>query len=374
MHAGVDELRDLFVSLAEIPSPSREEGELGAFVHQYLERHGLAVIEDGAAAAMGCGCGNLLIRVPGRGGGTPVAFCAHLDTVPVEGRPVVVVDGGRIRTDGRTILGADDKAAVAVLLLALRDLAAEPPAADVEVLFTVGEEIGLLGARAFDLATLRARAMFVLDSEGDPGTLIVSAPGATEVDATFTGVAAHAGIDPENGRSAVVAAAHAIVGFELGRIDEETTANVGVVQGGSAINVVPDHCVIRGEARSRDAGKLARQVGRMIDACTLAATEAGVDVEIDVREEYRGYAHDAGSLPLRLAQSATAEAGLEAAAVGGGGGSDANVFNAQGLPALTLGVGFQHLHSPQESIRIDHLAQLSALVRAIVAVAGRTPA
>ncbi len=374
MHAGVDELRDLFVALAEIPSPSGEEGALAAFVRRYLERHGLEVIEDGTAATTGCGCGNLFIRVRGHGEGTAVAFCAHLDTVPLEGRPVVVVDDDRVRTDGRTILGADDKAAVAVLMLLLRDLASEPPAADVEVLLTVGEEIGLLGARAFDLNAMRARMMFVLDSEGAPGTLIVSAPGATEVDATFTGVAAHTGINPEQGRSAIVAAAQAIVGFELGRIDEETTANVGVIEGGSVINVVPDRCVVRGEARSRDPGKLARQVGAMIDACTLSATEVGVDVEVDVREEYRAYAHDPDSPPLRLAHSAATEAGLTAAAVAGGGGSDANVFNERGLPALVLGVGFRQLHSPQESMRIDYLAQLAALVRAIVAVAGRTPA
>src|SRR5665647_2490889 len=165
-------------------------------------------------------CGNLIVRLPGRGEGTPIALCAHLDTVPLDRAPTVIVENGVVRTDGETILGADDKAAVAALLLVLRDLAQEPPAAAVEFVFTAGEEIGLQGAKALDPASVAAAAVFVFDSEGEPGTLIAAAPTVKAIAAEFRGVAAHAGIEPQRGRSAIVAAARALAAMDLGRIDD----------------------------------------------------------------------------------------------------------------------------------------------------------
>ena len=374
MRAGLDELRDLFVRLAGIRSPSLEEREMADAVHDFVRGIGLVVVEDDSAALTGCACGNLLVRVPGRGQGTPIALCAHLDTVPLDRAPTLIVADGVVRTDGETILGADDKAAVAALLLVLRDLAEEAPAADVELVFTAGEEIGLQGAKALDPAALAAAAVFVFDSEGVPGTVITSAPTLKAVDAEFRGVAAHAGIEPQRGHSAIVAAARALAAMDLGRIDDETTANVGLIEGGSAVNIVADRCVVRAEARSRNESKLAAQVAAMVEAATVAAAETGVDVEIDVEEHFRGYAHAADALPLRIAEAALAEAGLKARHIGGGGGSDANVFNARGLPALTLGVGFEHVHSPRESIRLERLEQLYRLAHALVRAAARTPA
>jgi len=358
-----DELRDLFVRLAGIRSPSLEEREMADAVMGFVRGVGLEAVEDASAALTGCACGNLIVRLPGRGEGTPIALCAHLDTVPLERPPKVIVENGVVRSDGETILGADDKAAVTVLLLVLRDLAQESPAADVEFVFTAGEEIGLQGARALDTASLGAAAVFVLDSEGEPGTMITAAPTVKAIAAEFRGVAAHAGIEPERGRSAILAAARALATMDLGRIDDETTANAGLIEGGSAVNVVAERCLVRAEARSRDAQKLA-----------VAAAQTGVDVEIDVQEHFRGYEHAADALPLRIAGAALAEAGLEARLIGGGGGSDANAFNARGLPALTLGVGFEHVHSPQECIRLERLEQLYRLGHALVRAAGRTPA
>ncbi len=374
MRAGLDELRDLFVRLAGIRSPSLGEREMADAVKDFVRGAGFEAVEDASAALTGGDCGNLIVRVPGRGEGTPIALCAHLDTVPLERAPTVIVEDGLVRTDGETILGADDKAAVTVLLLLLRDLGCEPPAADVEIVFTAAEEIGLQGAAALDPSLLAAAAAFVLDSEGAPGTVISAAPSLKAVTATFSGVAAHAGIEPQNGRSAILAAARALSAMHLGRIDEETTANAGLIEGGSAVNIVAERCVVHAEARSRDEGKLAAQVAGMIEALTVAAAETGVDVEIDVEEHFHGYAHAADALPLRIAAAALAEAGLEARLVGGGGGSDANVFNARGLPALTLGVGFERVHSPQECIRLERLEQLYRLGHALVRVAGRTTA
>ena len=372
MRASLDELTALFLELLRIPSPSGQEGAVAGAVKRFAAGAGLQCVEDDSAARTGLGSGNLIVRVPGRGEGTPIALCAHMDTVPLPHVPEVIVENGVAHSDGETILGADDKAGVAALLLVARDLAREEPAADVEVVITAGEEIGLQGAKALDLSLLRAEAAFVMDSEGAPGTIIASAPTLKAVDAVFTGVAAHAGIEPQAGRSAVVAAARAVAAMRLGRIDDETTANVGVVKGGSAVNVVPERCEVRAEVRSRDLAKVTAQTEAMIAALNLAAADVGVDVQIDVREDFRGYVHDTGSLVMRIAAAAMADAGLVPQSVGGGGGSDGNAFNARGLPAVTLGVGFEHVHSPQERMSLERLGQVYELTHALVRAAGAT--
>ena len=364
------ELLELFVRLAGIASPTGAEREIADVVKRYTDQLGLRIREDASAPVTGCGCGNLVVSVPGRGEAPPIGLCAHLDTVPVASAPRVVIENGFVRSDGETILGADDKAAVAVLLLLARDLAAEPPAGGVEIVFTAGEEAGLLGAKALDLGVLEARRMFVLDSDGAPGTLIIGAPTQKRIDAEFRGVAAHAGIAPERGRSAIVAAARAIAAMRLGRLDDETTANVGIVSGGTAANVVAEHCVVRGEARSRDPLKVTAQAEHMVAAISTEAAACGVDVEIDVHEAFRGYRHDDESPLLVVAAEAAASAGLEPRLVEGGGGSDGNVFNARGLPALTLGVGFENAHSPRERMSIRRLGELYALAAGVVRAAG----
>ena len=372
MPADLEELLDLFVRLVGIRSPSREEREMADVVTCFLRDAGVAIEEDDSGAITGCACGNLIARVPGRGEGTPLALCAHLDTVPLERAPTVIIDDGVVRSDGQTILGADDKAAVAVLLLLVRDLVRETPAADLEVVFTAGEEIGLQGAKALAPDAVSAATVFVLDSSGVPGTVITSAPTLTAVNAEFRGVAAHAGIEPESGRSAVLAAARAVSGMQLGRLDHETTANVGMIEGGSAVNVVPEHCLLRGEVRGRDEVKLAAQLEHMLEALALAAAETGVDVEVDVHEDFHGYRHAPDALPLRIAAAAMAEVGLEGRLIGGGGGSDSNVFNARGLPAVTLGAGYEHVHSPREQIKLAYLEEMYHLAHALVRAAGAT--
>jgi tripeptide aminopeptidase len=374
VRAGLDdgELVDLFVRLASIRSPSLEERQMADAVVGFVRAAGLEAEEDDSAVVTGCDCGNLIVRVPGRGEGTPVALCAHLDTVPTDAAPTVVVEHGVARSDGRTVLGADDKAAVAALLLVMRDLARERPAADVEFVFTAGEEIGLQGARALALEDLHSRVVCVFDSEGVPGTVITGAPTLKALVATFKGTAAHAGIEPERGRSAITAAARAVAAMQVGRIDAETTVNVGLIEGGSAVNVVPERCVVHAEVRSHDEAKLAGLVTAMVDSATLAAAETGVDVDVDVHEHFRGYAWTPESLPVRLVDAALAEAGLEARHIRSGGGSDSNAFNARGLDAVTLGVGFEHVHSPLESIRLERLGQLYDIAHAVVRAAART--
>jgi tripeptide aminopeptidase len=356
------------MDLASIRSPSHEEREIADFVKGYVRALGLVAEED--ATDIGpLSSGNLLVRIPGRGEGVPVALNAHIDTVPVDQPPVVMCADGVVRTDGRTILGADDKAAVAVLLMLARDLVESPPAANVEILLTVGEEDGLLGAKAFDLGALQSKAVFVFDSSGEPGSVIVSAPTHKTITAEFRGIAAHAGMFPEEGRSAVLAAARAVVAMEHGRVDEETTTNVGVIGGGTATNVIPDHCLLRAEARSRDDAKVAALVERMLHAITFAATETGVDVDVAVQEDFRSYRHTMKALPMKIAAVATSEIGMAMPQLSGNGGSDANVFNARGLPSLTLGVGYERVHSPDEHMRVDRLQQVYDLCHALVRAA-----
>jgi tripeptide aminopeptidase len=374
MTATLDELTALFVRLAETPSPSGQERAVADVIAAEVRALGLKIGEDGSAPRTGAGAGNLIVRVPGRGAGAPIALVAHMDTVPVDGEVRVRLENGVARSAGDTILGADDKAAVAALLALLRDLAAEPPAADVELVITASEEVGLRGAKELDLGALGAKAAFVFDSEGPVGTVVVSAPTLSLFSAEFHGRAAHAGIEPEKGRSAVVAAARAVAAMPLGRLDAETTANVGVVTGGSATNVVAERCRIKGEARSRDRDKLAAQLERMIEAVNVAAAETGVDVTVTVEEDFGGFDLSRGDLPVRLAAAALADVGLEPAYIGTGGGADTNVFNARGLPAVNLGVGFENVHSAQESIVLERLAQLYALAHALVRAAGAAQA
>ncbi len=392
MGATLEGLTDLFVRLAEITSPSGRERGVADLVIAFARDFGFEVVEDEAAGATDAGSGNVVVRVPaaaagapagtesgdsrsaegGASAGIPIALVAHMDTVPVEGEVRVVIENGVARSAGDTILGGDDKAAVTVLLALIADFAVEPPPVDVDVVFTVSEEVGLLGAKHLDLSLLRAKAGFVFDSEGPVGTVVMSAPSLTLVDADFRGKAAHAGIEPEKGRSALVAAARAVAAMRLGRLDDETTANVGRIEGGSATNVITERCRLSGEARSRDRDKLAAAVAEMIGAVNLAAAEVGVDVSLAVDEDFVGFALKRDDLPVRLASAAMAAAGVEARYIGTGGGSDTNVFNQRGLPCVTLGVGFENVHSSQETLVLARLLDLYAVGRGLVEAAGRT--
>lgn len=370
MTATLDDLTELFVRLAETPSPSGQERAVADLIVAEVRAAGLEAHEDDSAPRTGAGAGNLVVRVPGRGAGTPIALCAHMDTVPVAGEIRVVIENGVARSAGETILGADDKAAVTALLALARDLTAEPPAIPVEIVITASEEVGLRGAKELDLALLQADTAFIFDSEGPVGTVIVSAPSLSKFTAEFHGRAAHAGIEPEKGRSAIVAAARATAAMPVGRIDDETTANVGVVSGGTATNVVPERCRLECEARSRDRDKLAAQLERMIEVVNVAAADGGVDATITIEEDFVGFDLASTERPVSIATAALTAMGLEPTLIGTGGGADANVFNAKGLPAVNLGVGFANVHSSQESIALARLGQLYELAHGIVRVAG----
>jgi len=354
-----------FVRLCEISSPTGEEDAIVAAVKAELASFGFEVFEDEAAGPAMAGAGNLLMRIEGEKPGY-VMFCAHLDTVPHDGPIRVLLEDGVYRSAGETILGADNKAAVAVLMeLANRYRDRKPPIG-IELLFTVAEEQGLRGAANFDVSLLKSEVGFVLDHATDLGEVITAAPSHHRISAEFTGVEAHSGLDPESGRSAIAAAATAIAEMKLGRLDDETTANIGTIEGGSSGNIIPGSCRVTGEARSIDPDRVIEVIAAMSDSMISAASELGCEVDIVTEEVFRGYrvAEDAPS--LSIAEEALRERGLEPKRVSTGGGSDANVFVAAGLDTLLLANGTYDNHTHDESVPQANLAEMLEICEAIL--------
>lgn len=361
-----------FVRLCETASPTGEERAVANLVRRELEGFGFSVEEDDAAGPAGAGAGNLLCRIPGESDRF-VMFCAHLDTVPHAG-PIEVVlnEDGIYRSAGDTILGADNKAAVAVLMELAARAAAEPPAVGIELLFTVAEEQGLRGAAAFRQERLLSRTGFVIDHASPVGDVVTAAPTHMRLEATFRGVEAHAGVRPEEGRSAIAAAAGAIASIELGRLDDGTTANVGLIEGGSSGNVVPGRCRLLAEARSIDPERAVAVIAAMSGQMTWAASEAGCEVEIVTERVFPGYRIPEGSGALGIAEAAFRECGIEPARIATGGGSDANVFIARGMDCLLLADGTLDNHTPDERIARSDLARMLAVCEEIVRQAAHT--
>ncbi|HEX3172990.1 MAG TPA: M20/M25/M40 family metallo-hydrolase [Solirubrobacterales bacterium] len=365
----MDRLHETFVRLCEIRSPTGEEREVADTVAAELRALGLEVSEDDAAGPAGAGAGNLLARLPGRSENWAM-FCAHLDTVPHAGQIEVIEDEGVFRSAGETILGADNKAAVAVFMELVARHAQQPPPVGIELLLTVAEEQGLRGAKAFDTAALRSDCGFVLDHASAIGEVIVSSPTQQRLLADFEGVEAHAGIRPEDGNNAIAAAAAAISRMELGRLDSETTANVGVIEGGTSGNVVPGHCRVVAEARSLDADRAAAVAGELTEACAWGAGEHGCDVDVRVEELFRGYEIAASSRSLELAEAGLRRAGFEPVRTATGGGSDANALIARGFDCVLLANGTSDNHTPQESVPLRNLDAMLEVCEGIVAAAG----
>ena len=362
----------LFTELAAIPSPPGEEGAVADRVRAYLAELGLEVSEDDAGIRIGSNAGNLLCRLPPstENGGVPIFLCAHLDTVPPSGPLEPVVEDGVVRNAGGTILGADNKAAVAAMLEAVsRILEARRPHAGIELLFTPKEEVGLQGAKAFDAAKLEAETGFVYDQAAPVGDVILGAPYARQIEVTIHGRAAHAGMAPEEGRSAIVAASRAIADLRLGRLDAETTANVGLISGGTAKNIVADRCSFSIDVRSHDEAKLTDLVREMLETITYAAALEQCEAETKMEESYRGYRFARGARPITFACAALERAGVQPRLALTGGGADANVFNERGKECVNLANGMMEIHTPDEHIAVADLERMVEVTLALVDVA-----
>jgi tripeptide aminopeptidase len=366
-----EKLAETFVSLCRIESPSGRERACADWVAAELRSLGLEPEEDQAGEVAGSDAGNLLAHLPGTGEES-ILICTHLDTVPLTAAvEPVLVDGGW-ENAGEGILGADNKAAVAVALELVRALKAapEPPPVGVELLFTVCEETGLRGAKEFDTGRLRSRFGYVFDHASPIGEIVVSSPSYQRIVAEFHGRAAHAGIRPETGRSAIVAAARAIASMRLGRLDAETTANVGRISGGTNPNVVPERCRLEAEARSLDDARSQQVATEMLDHLQDAANACECDLDVTMQQVCQGYRTRARAPQVQLAERALRSCGYEPRHIQTGGGSDANVLEAVGFPCTNLANGTERNHEPTERVSVSALEGMLEVALALVAEAG----
>ena len=365
------EVVGLFTELAALPSPPGDERAVADAVIRYLRDLGLTVDEDRAGGTVGSNIGNLYCRLEPTNGGVPIFLCAHLDTVPPTAAiEPVIDDDGVIRNAAGTILGADNKSAVAAMLEGARRVLAENrPHAGIELLFTPKEEVGLLGAAAFDHERLHAHLGYVYDQAAPIGDVILGAPYSRAMQVRFHGRPAHSGMYPEEGRSAIAAAARAISDLRLGRVDEETTANVGIIQGGTAGNIIPEWCALDAEARSHQERKLDELVQEMLDTFSFAAGLEDCEVETKVSKSYKGYRFKTEDQVVRIAHAALERAGYTPSYGLSGGAADANIFNERGLACLNLANGMQDIHTPDECITVDDLEGMVEVTLALVDVA-----
>jgi tripeptide aminopeptidase len=360
-----------FVRLCEIESPSGDERAIADAVTEELRALGLDVEEDDTADETGAGAGNLLARIPGPDGAPTILLCAHIDTVPLAAPVQVQRADGILTNRNAAILGADNKAAVATVLGAARRLVNDGAKVGVELLFTTSEERALRGAKAFDRGRLSADYGFVFDHASPIGELIVASPTYYRLQASFRGQAAHAGIRPEAGANAIAAAAAAIARMRTGRIDDETTANVGRIEGGTAANVVAERCDIELEARSLDDSRAGEVVSELVDACAEAASDGHCDLDTSVERLFRGYRLTRTEPAVEIAAAALEACGVEPVYITTGGGSDANALITAGLPVVNVANGTERNHQPDESVTEDALETMLDVTLAIVAQAAR---
>ena len=364
-------LHETFAALCRVVSPSGRERPCTDHVARELSGMGLDVDEDDAGPSAGADAGNLFARIPGRGTDS-IMLCAHLDTVPPTApiEPVLVDGGWTNAADG--IIGADNKAAVAVMLELARRLVGtrERPDVGVELLFTVSEENGLHGAKAFDVSRLKSTFGFAFDHATPIGEIVIASPTSQRIVAEFHGRAAHAGIRPEEGRSAIAATAAAISSMALGRLDPETTANVGTIAGGTATNVVPERCRVEAEVRGLTDERVETVVTEMIDRFQDAADAAECDLDLTVERMFTAYRTKPNAPQVELAQRALRACGYEPKLIVTGGGSDANAFEAAGFPCTNLANGTERNHEPGERVSVDALEGMLEVAIALVEQAG----
>lgn len=361
-------LVELFVRLVETDSVSGHEGKVRDLIKQHFALRGLNVEEDKAGEILGGESGNLLVRVPGNIEGPPLLFAAHMDTVkPGEGIKAVIGDDRIIRSQGDTILGSDDKSAIAALLEAydiiLEQKLPHPP---LEFLFTVQEEQGLKGSKLFDFSRVQAKIAYVLDDNNDPGTIVIQSPCQNEIEYVVYGRAAHAGMNPEDGINAIQLAAMALAQMPCGRIDEDTTCNFGVIKGGLARNIVAPECRVRGEARSSKREKLDRLTASLKAAFIAEVEKHGGKAEVNAEFLYPEIALSPDEEVVQRAERAAGKLGLKTRLAATGGGSDASIINGHGIACVNLGVGMKNVHTTDEYIEIAHLVQDVQLILKII--------
>ena len=360
-------LVEQFLEMVRISSVSRQEGAFAAYARTALEALGFTVEFDTAGAQAGSNTGNLIATLPGSKDVEPLMFCCHMDTVTPGENIQPVIDGEVIRSDGTTILGGDDKAGIAAIFEGIRRIQARGVAHGMlQVVLTICEEVGMHGAKGLDYGKIKARRAFVLDASGRVGQIIVQAPAKNGIRAVIHGRTAHAGLAPERGVSAIQVAARAIDRMKLLRIDAETTANIGRIEGGAATNIVADRVEVLAEARSLCNAKLDAQTAHMQACFEDAAREFGVSAEVTVERSYAAFRLTEADPAVQQVIAAVRRLGLTPELVSTGGGSDCNVFNAHGIAAVDLAIGMSEVHTCQEYIKVADLELAAQLVEALI--------
>ena len=361
-----------FKEIVAIPCHTLQEKPVFDYLKAKLEAMGFAVEEDDAGKQLGGNCGNLWAFLPGnKPGATAVLLSSHMDGVEPCGGTTVVQKDGVLYSDGTTILGGDDKSGVEGILEGLRMLLASGEEhGDIQVLFTIAEEGGVNGSRCMDRTRLRADVGYALDGEVAPGEIVVGAPGQYKYKISVHGKKAHGGLEPEKGINAIMIAAKALADVKrYGRIDEETTANIGIIGGGVATNVVPDLVVIEGDARSRNNEKLAAIRDEIVNTIVTSAQKYGAQAEAKVDHKYSSFLVDKDSKVVALAERSCAICGFASNVTLTGGGSDANFINEAGVPCVILGTGMANVHTVEEFLKEEDLYNTALMVYGILLAA-----
>ncbi|MFN2745424.1 tripeptidase T [Bacillus sp. z60-18] len=360
-------LLEEFLELVQIDSETKHEADICKVLKEKFTALGMEVVEDDSASSTGHGAGNLVCTLPGTKEADTIYFTSHMDTV-VPGKGVKpVIEDGYVKTDGTTILGADDKTGLAAMLEAVRVLKERNiPHGTIQLIITAGEESGLVGAKALDRSLIKAEYGYALDSDGKVGNIIVAAPTQAKIRASVYGKTAHAGVEPEKGVSAITIASKAIAKMPLGRIDEETTANIGRFEGGTQTNIVCDQVEILAEARSLVPEKMEKQAEKMKQAFETASAEMGGRAEVEIEVMYPGFKYQDGDPVVEIAKKAAEKIGRPYELLTSGGGSDANVIAGHGIPTVNLAVGYEEIHTKNEKMPIEELVKTAEMVLAII--------
>lgn len=364
-------LVDEFLNLVAIDSLTKQERKMADALLERLKSMGYEPYEDDTGSKIGGNAGNVVCHVKGNTNAPALLLMAHMDTVVPGLNKKAVVEGDIIKSDGTTILGGDDAAGIAVILETIKSLKEDGAEfGDLYIAFTVAEEGGLYGARNLDLSKIPADFAFILDNGGPIGTIAVKAPYYNRFSATFKGRAAHAGLEPEKGLSAIMMASKAISQMPyFGRIDSESTSNIGIIKGGEARNIVCETCTVEGEVRSTDKDKIAMYTQAIVDSFKKTAEEMGGTVDIEAETMYPGYFIKESDAIIELVKKASEISGIPIRLESTGGGSDTNIINGAGIPAVDISVGMDKVHSTQEQIKISDMVKACEFLTSIIKAA-----
>lgn len=356
-----------FLTMLNQESPSSNELAMGKYLIEYFNKRGIEVFMDQCAAKVGGNCGNIIAHINGDDNRKPLCFAAHMDQISPCINIKPGIDGDLIKTDGTTTLGGDDKAGIAAILEALEHVIEEKlPHREMYLLFTVCEENGLLGAKHLDTSMLPVEDIIIVDAAGPAGIIAYKAPAMKTIEIIFKGIKAHAGIEPEKGINAIKVASDAISLMNCGRIDNETTLNIGKIEGGDAANIVPDQVTVKAEIRSHSREKLEYQANHMKECCEIATKKYNTNFEFKCDLEFPTLSLDTKSYVYQLCINAFEEEGIDPRPLIIGGGSDANILSGEGYNCAIISVGMDKVHTAEETLSIKDLVNTSKVIARIM--------